>query len=464
MPMPEHGQVIAAIYARQSKGNTRSTDEQRNAGQARCETEGWLPRFYEDGVSASRYSTAKRDDWRRLLDDLKAGALSILWLWESSRGDRRAEEWLGLLTRCRDLGVRIYVETHHRLYDVSVPRDWRTLAEEGIDAEYEVSKSSLRILRDVADAAQKGLPHGRIPLGFERVYDPVTRKLVEQRPSEEAWIPRLIINDLARGVPLIQVCRELEARTGRTWNRNVVRKIAKNRAYIGLRTHNGVEYPAVWPALVDELTWYACQRVLSDPQRKAGAKPGRAQHLLSYIALCDVCDGPMQARTNKSGRAYSCSGRGCTSIMADELDEYVSELVIARLSRPDAYSSLRQDDDAAVLAARAETEQLRVRLDEAADAAASGTISFEALSRIEAKLRPDLEAAQRRVERMGAPPALRTLLGAQGDVRGRWEHMPLAAQRDVVKALMDIRVRRQNGKPAGVRSAIDADRLIITPK
>jgi site-specific DNA recombinase len=461
--MPEQSQV-AAIYGRQSKGNARSIDEQMAAGAARCETEGWAANEYRDKVSASRYSTAKRDDWARLLEDLDAGVFSVLWLWESSRGDRKAEEWLGLLSKCRERGVRICVESHGgRIYDMTIPRDWRTLAEEGVDSEYEVSKSSLRILRDVADAAQKGLPHGRIPLGYERAYDPVTRKLVEQRPSEEAWIPRLIVTDIARGVPLIQVCRELEARTGRAWDRNVVRKIARNKAYIGVRTHNGLEYPAMWPALIDELTFMAAQRVLSDPKRKKGAKPGRAQHLLSYVATCGVCLGPLQARTNERGRQYSCHGRGCVSIMADPLDDYVGAHVVARLSRADAYATLRQDDDASILAARTEVETLRQRLDEAADAAAGGSISIEALSRMEQTLRPQLEAAQGRLETATIPVALRGLLDAKGDVRGRWEAMPLAAQRDVVRALLTVVV----GKPAannGGKVAFDDSRVKVSPK
>ena len=102
---------------------------------------------------------------------MEAGRADTIWLWESPRGDRRASTWLALLEECRESGVRIYVETHGRLYDMANPRDWRNLAEDGTDNEYESEKISLRSRRSAAARAAAGKPVGRAPYGYHRRYE-----------------------------------------------------------------------------------------------------------------------------------------------------------------------------------------------------------------------------------------------------------------------------------------------------
>src|SRR5262249_23732649 len=140
--------VEAVIYARQSQDSQRSTDEQAQAGRNRAELEGWrVFDLYRDGSSASRYATRERQERSRLLQDLERPSVAVLWLWESSRGDRKLASWSALLDKCRERNVRIYVESHGREYDMAKPRDWRTLAEDGVDSAYESEKVSARVKR-----------------------------------------------------------------------------------------------------------------------------------------------------------------------------------------------------------------------------------------------------------------------------------------------------------------------------
>ena len=140
MPSVSH----AVIYARQSQDSQRSTDEQAQAGRSRASLEGWpVHDVYRDGVSASRHSSATRRNWTRLVADLDRPEVGVLWLWESSRGDRTLSSWAAMLDRCREHRVRIFVETHDQLYDMTVPRDWKILADDGVDSAYESDKVSL---------------------------------------------------------------------------------------------------------------------------------------------------------------------------------------------------------------------------------------------------------------------------------------------------------------------------------
>ena len=75
----------ALLYGRQSMGNDRSIAEQLDSGRSRAGAEGWdILGEYSDRISASRYATKARDDWPKLLADLKRPDVRVLWLWETS--------------------------------------------------------------------------------------------------------------------------------------------------------------------------------------------------------------------------------------------------------------------------------------------------------------------------------------------------------------------------------------------
>jgi DNA invertase Pin-like site-specific DNA recombinase len=238
----------ALVYARQSQDSDTSKTQQEAAGRARAEAEEW-PIFavYRDGTSASRHAKTKRTDWPKLLADLNKPEVGVLWLWESSRGDRTLSSWAAMLDRAREHGVKIYVETHGRLYDMANARDWRTLAEDGVDNAYESEKVSMRVLRAAAAHAEQGRPWGRTPFGYRRVYDVTSagkRVIVAQVPHpDEAKVVRRIYRDIERGVSLRQIAKDVDAtgvptRNGGPWSPIRIRDIALNPTYIGKRVHN----------------------------------------------------------------------------------------------------------------------------------------------------------------------------------------------------------------------------------
>src|SRR5262249_19147180 len=151
--------------------------------------------------------------WPKLLADLGAGQLDVLVLWESSRGDRTPQSWMALLSRCQERGVRIRVTSHERTYDMRIARDWKALAEDGIDSAYESEKTSVRLRRAVAAGAAAGRPHGKVIYGYERVYDPTTRELVEQREHPTRGpIAREIITRAAKGEAIGAIVKDLNSR------------------------------------------------------------------------------------------------------------------------------------------------------------------------------------------------------------------------------------------------------------
>jgi DNA invertase Pin-like site-specific DNA recombinase len=353
----------AGIYSRESQGNEDSIASQNAQLDRRCEREGWrITARYSDGTSASRFQRKTRGDWPKLVADVQAGKLDVIVLWESSRGDRTLTTWSAFLDLCRDRAVLIRVESHGRTYDLTNARDWRSLAEDGVDAAGESEKISQRTRRGMAFAASEGRPHGQLTYGFEREYHPRTRALVRQYPHpEHAQVVVSIITRIAQRVPINQIVREMDAAgipapKGGQWLGSTVRAIARNPAHVGLCKYKDQLYPAVWPALVDQAVFDAAQRVLGEPDRKKAA-PGAVKYLLSGIAAAPCGRTVHGTATVKYGSPrYQCIYDCCVSITMGAADTVIRAVVTQMLTTGDARRLLVAHDDDKARTAEAEVE------------------------------------------------------------------------------------------------------------
>lgn len=457
----------AVTYGRQSQHNDRSIEEQLDLGRARAADEGWLLLGeFHDGVSASRHTTKQRDDWPKVLALIAAGKVRVLWLWEPSRGDRKLSEWAKLLEDCADQGTRIYIETHHRLYDLTQPRDWKALADDGVDSVHESNKTHERVIRAMTANATGGKVHGRVPFGYRREYEITPagkRKLTGQVPDPaEARTVGFIFRAIARGHTLLSITtylveRRVPTRSGAAWSMTQVRGIALNRAYIAQRVHDpegrragrrlpgpdAVWYPAKWPALVGEELFWTVQQILTDPKRVT-TKPGKAKHLLSMIARCEHCETALSVTFRRRGGPHYCCRRSCVLIGMAELDDYVTAEVLARVVKHwKELAAAGRTDDRELVAARAELAKAEVEYQQLKGALKRKKLSVDAFADAEPGYLADVDAARKRVRELQAPPRLRWLLGdGPHDVAERWKAAAVPARRDAIRALAVVTVSR----------------------
>ena len=148
-----------------------------------------------------------------------------------------------MLETCRDQAVKIYVETHQRLYDVNIARDWRTLAEDGVDSAYESEKTSTRTSRNSDSRAAAGTPHSGAGYGYANLHDERTGKFTERviEPAEAANV-RELFEPISRGYSLRPIAadwdeRGIRTRSGRKFSAQYLRDVALTAAYAGLRVH-----------------------------------------------------------------------------------------------------------------------------------------------------------------------------------------------------------------------------------
>lgn len=459
----------ASVYGRQSSGNAKSIKEQLVAGYAAVAGNGWSHAGdYSDGVGASRYRKKKRDDWERLLADLAAGVFDVLILWESSRGDRTLTSWAQFLELCRNHNILVHVIADDHTYDLNRPRDWKTLANAGVDAAAETDLLSIRVKRGHAGAAAMGKPPGGpTPYGYRRYFDPTTGKRTGQKPDEaEAVIVREICRKIAGGHTVLGLANDLNERgvpapslSGR-WDTSAIRRIARSPAYIGVRVLNDIEHRGDWEPLIDEGLHYAARQFLNDPTRKV-TRPGRQKHLLTYLAVCHVCESWI----DYAATYYKCKRAGCVSMPKEITDRIVSGQVIRRLTRTDAVTLLADDSEVDIRDSRAKVAKLRAQLDEWRASALRGETSPGSLAVIERGLMADIEALEVEIRKLLVPAPLkailnpdddmRTLLGPGSDIEARWDAAPIVAKRLFISALCDIRIDR--GRPGRPRGGADQD-------
>lgn len=455
-PLAGSSTLTGREYLRVSKdrfGRMRSPEQQHGENEDDAAANGIIlgkPYTERDAVSASRYSTKKRDGFDQLLSDLAAGTFGadILYLWESSRGSRRVGEWVTLLDLLEERGVKVRVKSHGRTYDPANPRDRRTLLEDAVDSEYESGKTSLRIRRDVAANAAAGRPHGAAPYGYVAAHDERTGRLINWEPDpDRAPVIEELFERLRKGHSLKLIARDFAGRgivnkRGRPFSPQHLRNLALKASYTGLRVHKGETVEGTWPKIVDRATWWEVQNVLSGVKHRTSAsKPGRALHAFTGAVRCDVCGGPIGVTYTRGHDQYRCQTSGCVRIAKDDVDEVLTAAIIGYLARPDVYAELAMRPDRSERLAELDGEiaETRAKLSEAEDAEPADLHEARMCARVVKTLTERLTELEGRRRELATPPVLAALVEPGADVAARWNAAPISAQRKAAEMLLSPR-------------------------
>lgn len=468
----------AAVYNRVSddrKGRSKSPQEQNEENLAAVADEGWIvaAAYTEpDSASASRFARKAREEWERLTADLAARKLDVVVVWETSRSSRRMAPFVDLLDVCRDSDVLIHVTSAERTYD---PRKWgdrKALLNDGIDAEGESEKTSQRVARAARARAAEGKPHGRLLYGYRREYEYEAgkRTLLRQIPREdEAAVVREVFSRYRAGESLYQICQDFTERGipvaysrdpakrrilgPPQWDVIRLRQMITHRGYIAKRTAGGeIVADATWPALVDEETFWACQRRADEQRRRRWKGDVHDKWLLSGVARCGVCGAHLRCVPNHSARLiYQCKSRGgdatkgryCVSIVAAVFEAYVTEVVLERLSRPDARDLFTADRSAEAAAAAAVLLAKKQELEELHQLAETGKVTIAALVRHEPRLVAEIDALEEQA-RAHVAPVVRDVAGP--DAEARWEELSLPQRKELLLNIADIRLLKTQAK------------------
>lgn len=441
----------AGIYVRISEDRTGAglgVERQMEDCAALAGRLGWQVQDSYVDNDCSAFSGKVRPEYRRLLHDVEAGRVDGVLAWHTDRLHRSPRELEEFVTLAESRKVATQTVMAGEL-DLSTPTGRMVARILGSVARQEVEHKADRTRRAHLQAAQQGRWRGGArPFGYES--DGAT---IRDGEAEEV---RRLYADLLNGRTLGALARDLNDRgvtstTGKPWEFTTLRQMLLKPRNAGLSVYQGeVIGLGRWPALVSESTWRSVVDVLADPVRRMSAT-NAPRWLMAGLATCGACGEVVRSGSVVSNRAtgakrtvYRCraSGPGHVARTAEQVDAFVTAVVVERLSRPDAANLFSLDGGPDVAALEEQARGLRSRLEGLAELYADGALDQAQVTTATARLRGRLDdvgvtlAVQRR------HPVARKLAGVD-NVATAWGALDITERRQVVGLLLDVRLLPQ---------------------
>ncbi|MCF8603267.1 recombinase family protein [Gordonia sp. HY442] len=426
----------AALYMRISQdkdGERLGVDRQLADCRALADRLGWQIAAEFDDNDLSAYSGKRRPGFEKLLGMMEHSEVDAVICWQPDRLYRKLAD----LVRLLDVADGIEIRTvNGGDLDLSTSTGRMLAGILGSVSSGEVELKAERQRRAFKQMAERGKPKWRKAFGYlDDVHepDPVTAPAVREAYAS------LLAGGTLTGISRDWNDRGFTGGTGRPWTPSLVSQFMRSPRNAGLRSHRGeIVGPGTWPGLVDEPTWRAVRTMLDDRQR------GRATHrkfLLSRLLVCGKCGHWLTGVHRARGVAYGCTKcYGCT-IAAAEVEEFVRELVAARLAMPDAAELLlaeEPDEDASAL--RGERAVLYARLDEIADERADGLLTGAQAKRATDRITAQLDALNDRMRDAAKSRTFDSLPLGEPAVAAALDALPPDRFRAVLDALAVITV------------------------
>ena len=373
-----------------------SLDVQREEGARFVEAEGGTIApddvFIDDAVSRAEFK--KRPGLIALLNAAKAGQFDAVVVRDESRlgGDTFRS---GLVIQdILESGVRLFYHYTGEEVTLDGAVDKFMIAARSFAAELEREKTSQRTHEHLLTKARRGLVVGGRVYGYDNVdvKEGDQRVRVEYKINEEqAAIVRELFKRYAEGEGLRSIVKDLNARripppragkreTG-SWATSAIWSMLRRERYRGIlvwntreKTYKGgtkvriARDPSEWirteaPQLriMDDELWFAVQaRAQTQEHRETRRGAGRpARHLLSGLARCGQCGGPMTVTNGKRSygtvKVYGCAysrDRGkavCTNTLRRPIDgindavaKWISETVLSEELLLDVLRNVRE--------------------------------------------------------------------------------------------------------------------------
>jgi site-specific DNA recombinase len=209
-------ELRVVIYARASqdrRGRMISVESQVTIGQRWCAQHGLtvVAVLRDNDMSASRFATKERPEYKEALRLLASGEANVLWTWENSRAQRDLDVFVGLRQILTKVGGYWVYDDH--MYDMSDPDDRIEVAEDAIESEKESAKISKRSRRGVETRALNGLWHGSLSFGYRNIHSVDTGEVVDRViDAEQGPVAAELVDALLSGIGPASMAHELNRR------------------------------------------------------------------------------------------------------------------------------------------------------------------------------------------------------------------------------------------------------------
>ena len=422
----------AAVYCRISRdprGDLLGVQRQEPPCRELCERLGWevVEVYTDDDISA--YNGKHRPAYERMLDDLRVGRVNAIVAWAADRLTRRPVENEAIIDLAERLGVKLATVSGE--YDLATPSGRLHFRQLGIIARYESEHRAerLRLKHEQLARAGKLNGSGTRPFGYEQ--DRLTICETEATLIREA-VQRLLAGESVRTVIRDWNARGITTSAGRPWSNSTFVRMIRAPRIAGKRAHHGVVVAdAVWQGIITPSEQEQLLAVLDGNAKAWGSIVRR--YLLTGFLVCGRCGAKLIAQPRMDGvRSYACAvgagraGCGRTTRLAEPLEAYVRDAVIAALDSPELLAALdavqEETADDAVDGLLDRLRATETQLEDLGRDYADGLVIREAFFAAQARLSDRLEAARRQLSQAARRRAVVTIPdGGAAAVRAEWD-------------------------------------------
>lgn len=246
--------------------------------------------YIDDGISGQKL---KRDDFQRLMDDIRADRIDLVVFTRLDRWFRNLRHYLNTQDILDRHNVS-WTAIDQPYFDTSSPHGRAFVNNSMIWAELEAQNDSDRIRSVFADKVKNGeVLSGNTPLGYH-----IVNKHLE--PDENAPI----VNDLflyyQKTGNLVQTLHYMEENYGLLRSLASLKNMLTNTKYIGIFRDN----EKYCPAIIDPELFYDVQRLL-----KINIKSGKNHdYIFSGLVICSDCNHTMSGCQHGTSKINSKNG------------------------------------------------------------------------------------------------------------------------------------------------------------
>ena len=277
----------------------------------------------DPGYSATTID--KRKSYKEIVEWVTQDeSISFVMVYQTSRMNRNWEEEAILSMTLRNLGVRYLSATEDIDDEVADKRAMHGFL--AVMNDWQSDKGGTDIFEKMGEKAKIGGTPGFVPLGYDNItvkyegHNVNTVKLDKKRApliteAFEWWITgKYTLRELVeRLTDAGLTARANEARPARPINEEMLKRILRNRYYLGYVSWGGNEHRGRHKALVDQDTFDRAQKLL-DALPNTGSRERRYHHYLKGMLWCAKCDSRLIVMRGKSRNGnlyfyYFCRGR-----------------------------------------------------------------------------------------------------------------------------------------------------------
>lgn len=250
--------------------------------------------YIDDGISGQKL---KRDDFQRLLDDVRAGKIDLVIFTRLDRWFRNLRHYLNTQDILDKHGVS-WTAIEQPYFDTSTPHGRAFVNNSMIWAELEAQNDSDRILGVFDDKVDNGeVLSGSTPLGYSIKDKHLT-------PDDDAPTAVAIFQFYRRNGNLSETLRHMESEFGLVRSAASLKNMLTNTKYIGVFRDNK-EY---CPAIIDRELFEDVQRLL-----KINIKDGKKHdYIFGGLVVCEDCDHIMSGGQHRSSGRLRADGTRVT--------------------------------------------------------------------------------------------------------------------------------------------------------